>query len=73
MLSAGHPATSAISLEASEAPIVFSVGEHLKGEDSEAKAEIISGLLSGNGEFRGLPCRFYTQTLVNSADGLTVI
>lgn len=58
MLSRGDPATASVSLEASEAPIIFSVGEHLLGEDSETKEEIVTGLMKSEGEFRGLSCAY---------------
>lgn len=48
----------ALGLSEDEAVAVFSAVENLLGADLDKKAEVISGFLSGEGEFQSIPCKF---------------
>jgi len=53
-LSAQHPSLSSLDIEDSEIPIILAATEQLLGEESEARQELIRGLLSGEGDFQGI-------------------
>ncbi|KAI0087950.1 hypothetical protein BDY19DRAFT_201224 [Irpex rosettiformis] len=54
-LTNGNPAALTLNLSETEAYAVFSTVESLLGTDSEKKAEVIRGFLSGEGEYQSVP------------------
>ncbi|OBZ68064.1 hypothetical protein A0H81_11920 [Grifola frondosa] len=55
LLTSGHPAALALDLNESEGVAVYTATEALLGEDQESKADVIRGLLYGEGELQGVP------------------
>jgi hypothetical protein len=43
-----------LGIEDSEIPIILAAAEQVLGEESEARQELVRGLLSGEGEFQGV-------------------
>lgn len=56
LLSAGHPRALALNLNDQEGSAVFVLTDLLLG-DVEERVAAVTGFLSGQGEFQGVPCR----------------
>ncbi|TFY73607.1 hypothetical protein EWM64_g10404, partial [Hericium alpestre] len=54
LLAARHPSTAHVAFDEPEVPALFSAVDELLGEDTESRQSLISGLLSGEGEFQGV-------------------
>ncbi|KAH9057325.1 hypothetical protein EDB87DRAFT_1631967 [Lactarius vividus] len=54
-LSARHSSISPLGLGDSEIPIILAAAERLLGEESDVRRLLIRGLLTGEGEFQGVP------------------
>ena len=61
-LSAQHPRVSALGIEDSEVPIILAAAEHLLGEESELRQELVRGILFAEGEFQGVSREFILFT-----------
>lgn len=59
MRSAGHPAAAILELSELETNAVFATSEILLGDDSDHKQAILSGFMSSQGEYEGVPCMFF--------------
>lgn len=55
---AGHPLATTIDLDESENNAIFGTGEILLGDDSEHKQAVLSGWMSNQGDYQGVPCTF---------------
>ncbi|KAI0041002.1 hypothetical protein FA95DRAFT_1683471 [Auriscalpium vulgare] len=74
LLAAGHPSASSVTGEDHSA--IFDAVQLLLGEENESKLELIRGLLSGEGEFQGIPhSRFadLTEVLLNPSEAPTFV
>jgi hypothetical protein len=49
---------SALGIEDSEVPIILAAAEHLLGEESELRQELVRGILFAEGEFQGVSREF---------------
>ncbi|THH05020.1 hypothetical protein EW146_g10014 [Bondarzewia mesenterica] len=55
LLVSSHPAVSSLNIDEAEIPTLYAAVEHLLGDENPFKQDLISGLLSGEGEFQGVP------------------
>ena len=65
-LTSGTPAAVALNLLENEAMAIFSAVETLLGVDSESKSAVVKGLLTGEGEWQGVPCERFDVTPINT-------
>ncbi|EGO00239.1 hypothetical protein SERLA73DRAFT_168035 [Serpula lacrymans var. lacrymans S7.3] len=54
ILASGHPPPASLNLDESEGSAIFSTTEALLGEEGELKQSVVSGILSGVGDFNGV-------------------
>ena len=57
LLSAGHSPALAPNLDAQESSAVFSTSNILLGDERDQKQIVLSGILSGVGDYEGVPCK----------------
>jgi hypothetical protein len=57
LLSTGHPAGLALNLNDLESGAVFSTSNILLGDEKALKETVLSGFLSGEGRYEGVPCK----------------
>jgi len=57
LLATSHPVVANWGLHEHEPPVIFSATEALLGDELEARDSVIAGLLSGEGDFQGTPCK----------------
>ncbi|KAI0949462.1 hypothetical protein AcW1_009068 [Taiwanofungus camphoratus] len=55
LLSTNHPVIPSLNLNESEGIAIYAVTETLLGEESESKADVVQGFLTGEGELHGVP------------------
>jgi hypothetical protein len=57
LLSAGHPTALALNLDELESGAVFSTSGILLGDEMDHKQIVLSGFLSGESHYEGIPCK----------------
>lgn len=57
LLSATHPSTSALELDELENGTIFTTAEILLGDETDHRQTVMSGFLTGEGDYQGVPCK----------------
>lgn len=52
----GEPTALLAHIQDSDTPAVYNAVDTLLGDDSDSRATVIHGFVSGHGDFEGLPC-----------------
>lgn len=71
VLAAGDVPSVVLDFDESEGSAIFAIGDALLGEENDAKHAVLSSLLSGQGDFNGVSCKFFCGN-IKSHDYLTL-